>query len=51
MRIGISAAQGAGLCPNDVQFTEQDKRIYEREQVRLRLSLDAAMRDGAEKSY
>ena len=37
------------LCPNDVQFTEQDKRIYEREQVRLRLSLDAAMRDGAEK--
>ena len=27
------------LCPNDVQFTEQDKRIYEREQVRLRLSL------------
>ena len=37
------------LCPNDVQFTEQDKKIYEREQVRLRLSLDAAMRDGAEK--
>ena len=37
------------LCPNDVQFTEQDKKIYEREQVRLRLSLDAAMRSGAEK--
>ena len=32
-----------------MQFTEQDKKIYEREQVRLRLSLDAAMRDGAEK--
>lgn len=37
------------LCPNDVRFTEQDKKIYEREQVRLRLSLDAAMRKGAEK--
>ena len=37
------------LCPNDVRFTEQDKKIYEREQVRLRLSLDAAMRNGAEK--
>lgn len=37
------------LCPNDVRFSEQDKKIYEREQVRLRLSLDAAMRNGAEK--
>ena len=37
------------LCPNDVRFTEQDKKIYEREQVRLKLSLDAAMRKGAEK--
>lgn len=37
------------LCPNDIRFTEQDRKIYEREQVRLRLSLDAAMRSGAEK--
>ena len=36
------------LCPNDGRFTEQDKKIYEREQVRLKLSLDAAMRAGAE---
>ncbi len=36
------------LCPNDVQFTEQDRKIYEREQIRLRLSLDAAMKKGAE---
>lgn len=36
------------LCPNDVWFTEQDKKIYEREQVRLKLSLDAAMGKGAE---
>lgn len=37
------------LCPNDRYFTPQDKKLYEREQVRLRLSLDAAMRAGAEK--
>ena len=37
------------LCPNDRYFTEQDRKIYEREQVRLRLSLDGAMRAGAEK--
>ncbi len=37
------------LCPNDTRFTAQDKKLYEREQVRLRLSLDAAMRDGAKK--
>lgn len=37
------------LCPNDTHFTAQDKKLYEREQVRLRLSLDAAMRDGAKK--
>ena len=36
------------ICPNEVQFTEQDKKIYEREQIRLRLSLDAAMKKGAE---
>ncbi len=36
------------LCPNDVRFTEQDKKIYEREQVRLKLSLDTAMKQGAE---
>ncbi len=37
------------LCPNDIRFTEQDKKIYEREQTRLRLSLDSAMGSGAEK--
>lgn len=37
------------LCPNDSHFNPQDKKIYEREQIRLRLSLDSAMRSGAEK--
>lgn len=36
------------LCPNDSHFTAQDKKLYEREQIRLRLSLDSAMRKGAE---
>lgn len=36
------------LCPNANRFTPQDQKLYEREQVRLRLSLDAAMRNGAE---
>ena len=30
------------LCPNDVRFTEQDKKIYEREILRFKLSLTAA---------
>lgn len=45
---GICGTRG-WLCPNDTHFTEQDRKIYEREQVRLRLSLDAAMRNGTEK--
>ncbi|AMJ40129.1 metallophosphoesterase [Anaerotignum propionicum] len=36
------------LCPNDSRFTAQDQKLYEREQIRLRLSLDSAMRKGAE---
>ena len=36
------------ICPNDTHFAPQDKKLYEREQIRLRLSLDSAMRKGAE---
>lgn len=36
-------------CPNAVSFTPEDEKIYKREQIRLRLSLDHAMRQGAEK--
>lgn len=36
------------VCPNDGYFTSQDNKLYEREQIRLRLSLDTAMRKGAE---
>ncbi len=34
-------------CPNHLEFSAEDCKIYEREQVRLRLSLDEAMRKGA----
>ncbi|MCT4620129.1 MAG: metallophosphoesterase [Marinisporobacter sp.] len=34
------------LCPNDHKFTEHDQKIYEREQHRLRLSIDAAIKAG-----
>ena len=36
------------LCPNERSFTPEDEKIYKREQIRLRLSLDAAMKAGAE---
>lgn len=36
-------------CPNAVSFTVEDEKIYQRELIRLRLSLDSAMKRGAEK--
>lgn len=36
------------LCSNERSFTPEDEKIYKREQIRLRLSLDAAMKAGAE---
>lgn len=35
------------LCPNDTDFTEHDEKIYKREAARLKLSLEAAINDGA----
>ncbi|MFV0314275.1 MAG: metallophosphoesterase [Anaerotignum sp.] len=35
------------ICPNDTHFTPQDEKLYQREQIRLKLSLDYAMRQGA----
>lgn len=35
------------LCPNDTDFTKHDKKIYNREVARLKLSLEMAMNDGA----
>lgn len=37
------------LCPNDTQFTSHDEKLYRREQIRLRLSLDATLASGVEK--
>ncbi|RKD22373.1 hypothetical protein SAMN02745883_00786 [Caminicella sporogenes DSM 14501] len=37
------------ICPNENKFDEHDKKIYERELHRLRLSLNAAVKDGYDK--
>lgn len=44
--LGICGTRG-WVCPNDTKFTDHDRKIYQREQIRLRLSLDHAMRKGA----
>jgi predicted phosphohydrolase len=36
-------------CPNEVKFNEHDRKIYEREIHRLRLSIEAASKNGLEK--
>ena len=36
------------ICPEDPDFTQHDDKIYRRELIRLRMSLDAAVKDGAE---
>ena len=45
--IGICGSRG-WLCPNEVKFDEDDEKIYKREQLRLKMSLDAAKKDGCE---
>ncbi|GKU27076.1 ser/threonine protein phosphatase [Clostridium folliculivorans] len=37
------------ICPGSDKFTSRDEKIYSREQIRLKLSLDAAKRAGYEK--
>lgn len=37
------------MCPGSDKFTSKDQKIYSREQIRLKLSLDAAKKEGYEK--
>ncbi len=37
------------LCPNDIQFTEDDEKIYKREAMRLENSIKQAVKAGCEK--
>lgn len=37
------------MCPNDVKFDENDKKIYKREENRIRISLQAAKKNGYKK--
>lgn len=43
--IGICGSRG-WLCPNEVKFDEDDEKIYKREKLRLKMSLDAAIKGG-----
>lgn len=45
--IGICGTRG-WLCPNEVKFNEDDEKIYKREQLRLKMSLEAAIKDDCE---
>lgn len=45
--IGICGTRG-WLCPNEVKFDDNDEKIYKREQLRLKMSLEAAIKDGCE---
>ena len=38
------------ICPGGDKYTTKDRKIYDREQIRLKLSLDAAKKNGFEKS-
>jgi predicted phosphohydrolase len=33
-------------CPNDIEYTQQDMKIYKREQQRLRVSIEDAIKNG-----
>lgn len=37
------------ICPNEFKFTEEDKKIYDREAIRIEISLKEAKKDGYEK--
>ena len=45
--IGICGTRG-WLCPNEVKFDKDDEKIYKREQLRLKMSLDSAVKDGCD---
>ena len=40
---GICGSRG-WICPNEVKFDENDEKIYKREKLRLKMSLDAAVK-------
>ena len=37
------------ICPNEFKFTEDDKKIYDREAIRIEISLKEAKKAGYEK--
>lgn len=39
------------ICPNNQKFTQQDRKIYERELMRLKISFDKAVKDKRDNIY
>jgi predicted phosphohydrolase len=48
--IGICGTRG-WVCPNAIEFSDNDEKIYKRELKRLRLSLDSCIKSGVEEIY
>ncbi|MBS3995394.1 MAG: metallophosphoesterase [Alkaliphilus sp.] len=48
--IAICGTRG-WICPNNQKFTQQDKKIYERELMRLKISFDKAVKDKRDNIY
>lgn len=46
--IAICGVRG-WICPNDFKFDEHDKKVYERELIRTRLSIEKAVKAGYER--
>lgn len=46
--IAICGSRG-WLCPNDMYYMPQDEKIYKREQIRLKNSIESALRAGYQK--
>ncbi|MEG0857074.1 MAG: metallophosphoesterase [Romboutsia sp.] len=45
--MGICGSRG-WLCPNEVKFDKDDEKIYKREKLRIKMSLDAAIKSGCD---
>lgn len=48
--IAICGTRG-WICPNNQKFTQQDRKIYERELMRLKISFDKAVKDKRDNIY
>lgn len=48
--IAVCGSRG-WLCPNDTYYTQEDEKIYQREQIRLKKSIETAIKSGFSEIY